>query len=637
MDTNLPWFLRDGNSAIRTFKESKSFLILDFETTIKPGFATNQDNHIVLACYYVVRNGTLTKKWHFGDEYDQQELVKDVEAADFVVAHNAKFEAQWLKRCGVDLHNLLVFCTMVGEWVLLGNNPGRLSTSLDDVAKRRLGRTKDKLGSNLIRRWGVCPSVTPRTWLVRYCMDDVDLTYRIFLQQRQELGPLGLWHIALSRNLTIPALADIELQGLQLDVAAVKAEYAKQLEIRETIAQELDAITGGINLNSTQQVTKLLFDKLGFAPPKDAAGRPIVTPKGLPSASEEAISRLVAITPDQKKFVELYKKYNKATTLLTKNLNFFNRVVECFNGVFYGTILHGRTGTHRLASGGVDVLFPGDKATSKAPQLQNVPRQYKKLFVAHDADYVVLESDGAQLEFRVAGDLGNDVAVLMDIEGGVDIHAFTREVMRAAHHPDFVGLDDKEARQEAKGHTFQPLYFGRGSHPAEQAYATAWAKKYPDLYRTQKDWCYRVADTKMLVTPYGMRFYWPRAELQRGDRVNVQTEVANYPIQGLATAEIIPIALVHFWHRTKHLRISIFNTVHDSIISRVHKDDAEDAKLASKVALTTDVYNFLREVYGYEFSIPLGVGCHQGKYWGDGKEQIWEVWPDGREKYTEKE
>lgn len=180
-------------------------------------------------------------------------------------------------------------------------------------------------------------------------------------------------------------------------------------------------------------------------------------------------------------------------------------------------------------------------------------------------------------------------------------------------------------------------YGGRGSHPAEHEYAAAWAKKYPDLYKTQIDWCMRVADRKELVTPYGMRFYWPRATLQRGNRVNVQTEVFNYPIQGFATAEIIPIALLYFWHRTKHLRIEIFNTVHDSIISRVHKDDVAEAEQIAKVCLTTDVYAFLRDVYNYKFGVPLGVGIKTGAYWGDGIEKIWDVWDDGHEKYTEKD
>ena len=180
-------------------------------------------------------------------------------------------------------------------------------------------------------------------------------------------------------------------------------------------------------------------------------------------------------------------------------------------------------------------------------------------------------------------------------------------------------------------------YGGRGSHPAENAYADAWAKKYPDMFRTQQTWCLQVADRKELITPYGMRFYWPNAKLQRNSRVNVQTEVFNFPIQGFATAEIIPIALVYFWHRTKGLRIETFNTVHDSIASRVHKDDVAATEAAYRQALTLDVYTFLREIYNYEFTVPLGVGVKTGKYWGDGIERVWEVWPDGRERYQEKD
>lgn len=530
----IPWFVgKDGQHALM---HSNNYVVLDVENTIKPGFATNPDNHLVLACWYVVKDNKLTKKWRFADEYDQAELLRDVAAADFVVAHNAKYEAQWLKRCGYDIHNLLVFCTMLGEWVILGNNPARLGLDLDRVAERRLKRRKDQLGKNLIRKWGVCPGNTPRPWLLHYCMDDVDLSHEIFKQQRKEIGDLGLWHIALARNLVAPALADIELQGLQLDAASVQREWERQTNIRETIGQQLDEYTGGCNLDSRPQMAKVVYERLGFAIPKDAVGRDILTDSGGLSTNEEAISRLVATNDRQRTFLRLYKEYVKATTLLTKNLTFFKNICDHRGGVFYGTILQGRTGTHRLASGGVEVQFPGNKTLSKAPQLQNIPRQYKKMFVAHDQDYVVIEGDGAQLEFRVGAELGHDTRALHDIEEGVDIHSFTREVMRAAKHPDFDGLDDKEARQQAKPFTFQPMYGGKGSHPAEHAYADAWAKKYPDLYRTQIDWCLHVADTKELVTPYGLRFYWPRAQLQRGTRVNVQTEVFNFPIfiSGLA-------------------------------------------------------------------------------------------------------
>lgn len=634
-EVKLPWFL--GEAGKEALQHSNNYVVLDYETSLLPGFATNQDNHVVLACWMVVTPDGVEKKYKFGDEYNQQQLEADIKKADFVVAHNAKFEAQWLQRSGIDLHDVLFYCTQVGEWVIVGNNPNKLSLHLEDIGKRRLGRGKDSLGNRLIKEWGVCPSITPRSWLLKYCAEDVQLTYETFLQQRQELTELDLWHIILARMLTAPVLADIELQGLEVDSEAVEEEYRRQLGIRESAALALDEVTGGINLNSRPQLSTLLYDKLGFQEARDFKGDVIKTKGGARATSEDVLQSLVAETEDQRLFLDRYKEYAKANTLLSKTLTFLKKVCEHQGGKFYGRIIQGRTGTHRLASGGMGVVFPGDKSETKI-QLQNIPREYKKLFTAHHPDYVVREDDGAQLEFRVAAELGNDPVALQEIEDGVDIHSFSREVMRKEKHPDFEGLDDKAARQVAKAHTFQPLFGGRGQLAAENAYADAWAKKYSNLTREQDSWCMQVAASKMLITPYGMRYYWPRVKMYQSGRVDKRSEIYNYPIQGFATAEIIPIALVHYWHRTKHLRVEFWNTVHDSIITRVHKDDADKLDEIAKQSMTYDVYRFLEEVYGYRMVVPLGVGSKTSKHWGTAKvEKVVDVWPDGRERHQEKD
>lgn len=630
-DNLLPWFLSD--KGLDALKHSDNFVVLDYETTILPQFATNQENHIVLACWLVVKDGKLTRKYKFGDEYSQQALAADIASADFVVAHNAKFEAQWLQRSGIELRDVLFYCTQVGEWVILGNNPKRLGLDLDSVALRRLNKRKDLLGSSLIREWNVCPSLTPRSWLLNYCASDVELTYQIFLQQRAALEKLDLWHIAFSRMLVVPVLADVELQGLQLDADAVNEEYRKQLGIREAAAESLDEVTGGINLNSRPQLAAFLYDKLGFQEVRDYRGNTVKTKGGARATDEETLASLVAETEAQKDFLARYKTYAKANTLLTKTLIFLHKVCEHRGGVFYGNLNQCRTGTHRLASGGMDIIFPGDKTPTKI-QLQNIPREYKKLFTAHDPDYVVMENDGAQLEFRAAAELGNDGVALQEIEDGVDIHAFTRQVMREAKHPDFIGLDDKAARQRAKEDTFQPLYGGRGQLPAENAYADYWAKKYPELTKNQEMWCLEVAANKVLITPYGMRYYWPDARLYPSGRVNKRTEIFNYPVQGFATAEIIPIALVFFWHRTRNLPVQIWNTVHDSLISRVKKGFEEQVELIAKQCLTYDVYEWLENIYGYRMTVPLGVGSKTSKHWGTAKEEsVWDCWPNGKERH----
>src|SRR5688572_19226839 len=102
--------------------KSSPFMVLDFETTEKSPL--DPKNDIILACWYLVdSNGNVTKKHKFGNELEQQELVNDLAQCHFVVAQNAKFELQFLKRCGVDLRDVVPYCTMLGQWVLDGNLP----------------------------------------------------------------------------------------------------------------------------------------------------------------------------------------------------------------------------------------------------------------------------------------------------------------------------------------------------------------------------------------------------------------------------------------------------------------------------------------------------------------------------------
>jgi len=632
VNNKLPWFVSEAG--IDAYLRQDSLVILDFETTnLQFGSASNPKNHLVLACWRVVKDGVITDKHIFGDEYDYQELLDDIAAADFLVAHNAQFELSWLSRCGLDLRSVLCYCTMVGEWVIAGNR--RTLLALEDCAvKYKLGR-KGSLVSKLIDM-GTCPSEIPESWLLEYCQMDVELCHKVFLAQQSQIANLDLWHIILSRNLTIPVLADIHLAGQQLDKEAVIEEEARLQAIIEELGEELDGITGGINLGSPKQLGTFLYKELGFAPLKDRKGNVIKTPGGSLPTSQDILFQLKPENEKQESFLALYKEYNKADTLLSKNMAFFKQVVldKELKGTYHSLIIHGRTQTHRLASAGIDYTFAGNKKSMKV-QAQNLPREYKKLFIAHDPDYVVLEADGAGMEFRVATILGKDRAGMEDIVGGADIHATTRDTMNKAYARE--GVDKVIDRQTAKSSTFSPLYGGNGKDVAEREYVQFFRKKYSGIAQTQQDWAIRVADKKMLETPWGMRFYWPQCKIGYGGWISYTTEIYNYPVQSLATAEIIPVALVHFWHKTKGMPIEIFNTVHDSIASRVHKDYVDIAKQLSKEAMTTDVYKFFKEVYRYTLweELPLGVGLKVGKAWGQTSvEEVYDCWSDGHERYS---
>lgn len=251
-------------------------------------------------------------------------------------------------------------------------------------------------------------------------------------------------HIQYVRCLTAAVLADIEFTPHLLDPERVNAEYNRVTSRLAEIEQELAATTQGINLNSGKQLATYLYETLGFEQLR-RKGEIVTTDGGAPSTSQDTIKSLTARTPEQKRFVELYVEYNKLSEAKSKSLDFFKAVCDEHDCKFYGVFNQGIAVTHRLTSSGRHIQV-GKKL--KSAQLQNIPREYKKLFTAPPG-WLVGESDGSQLEFRVAADLCHDKQALADIEGLVDVHQNTVEV--------YAANKEKITRQQAKPKTFQPL------------------------------------------------------------------------------------------------------------------------------------------------------------------------------------
>ena len=104
---------------------------------------------------------------------------------------------------------------------------------------------------------------------------------------------------------------------------------------------------------------------------------------------------------------------------------------------------------------------------------------------------------------------------------------------------------------------------------------------------------------------------------------------------------MVPIALVHFWHRTRDWPVWLFNTVHDSIVFRTKKMDQDAQQELKEIIVqssTHDVFRFLNDVYKFSFSVPLGVGLKIGPAWDvSDKEEVWNVSSDGTVVYSVKD
>lgn len=442
MKKDLPAFVYDKYIYL-----SYPYIVLDFEATTLPDGPLNSGNDLVLCVWKIVTADSVVTKHLFADEYGYSELLKDINSVNFVVAHNAKYELQWLHRCGLDLRTVLCYCTMLGQWVLDGNLGNLQTRSLDSLAKKyNLGSKIDII--KLLWKAGVDTRDVPKSWLLKYCEHDVDLTHQLFTLQLERLQNDNLLHLAHVRNLTCCCLSEIEFNGMNLDGERVLREYNDVLSQLGVEEKRLFDITGGINLRSPQQRGKFIYETLGFKVPRDRKGKPVTTASGGYPTDSDIIGRLHTDTEDQRAFLRSYLDYTKRSSLLSKSLDFFKGVVEEYGGWFRAKFNQGVTATHRLSSSGIGLLFKGEKK-EKGIQFQNVPRQYKKLFWSGDEDYLLGEADGAQLEFRVAVDLCRDSLGWQEIADGVDVHSITAEEMTKAGEPT--------SRQDAKARTFRPL------------------------------------------------------------------------------------------------------------------------------------------------------------------------------------
>ena len=188
-----------------------SFVALDFETdSEQKGSALVESNDIVLACWSVYRDGVEVKRRHiWGGIYSLQELIDDIHGVDFLMAFNAKFECQWLKRAGMELRDVLVFDPMLAQWVLDGNKKGKGNErNLRGMARRYGARPKLDIVGKLLDL-GVPTRDINEHWLLEYCYRDVDSMVDIFNKQQAVLTQRKVWHLVHTRNLTCPVLADV--------------------------------------------------------------------------------------------------------------------------------------------------------------------------------------------------------------------------------------------------------------------------------------------------------------------------------------------------------------------------------------------------------------------------------------------
>jgi DNA polymerase I-like protein with 3'-5' exonuclease and polymerase domains len=221
----------------------------------------------------------------------------------------------------------------------------------------------------------------------------------------------------------------------------------------------------------------------------------------------------------------------------------------------------------------------------------------------------------AQLEFRTAAYLSQDGVAIEEVSTGFDVHSYTAKVITEAGQPT--------DRQTAKAHTFAPLYgaTGFGRTPAEAKYYTHFTEKYKGIGVWHTRLAKEAINTRKITTPSGREFSFPDVVRKHNGRVSHFTQIKNYPVQSFATADIVPIALLHIDKLLDGMQSCVVNTVHDSIVIDVHPD--EERQVIELINRTNnELPNLITLRWGIDFNVPLLLESKIGDNWLDTKDVI---------------
>ena len=252
------------------------------------------------------------------------------------------------------------------------------------------------------------------------------------------------------------------------------------------------------------------------------------------------------------------------------------------------------------------------RLSSRDPNFQNQPRggtfPIRKVVDSRFEGGSILEVDFAQLEFRTAVFLAQDKQGMEDIKNKIDVHQYTAEV---------IGV----SRQDAKAHTFKPLYGGTTGTEEEKRYYRKFAEKYKGIAKWHEELQTEAIKLKRLKLPTGREYSFPYAERMPWGGSSYSTQIKNYPVQGFATADIVPLACIKIYELMKEQKVKslLINTVHDSIVADVYPgEEAAMSKIFKQG--TASVIPALKEYYGINFNVPLDTELKTGYNWLDIKE-----------------
>ncbi len=462
-------------------------------------------------------------------------------------------------------------------------DPGRAGYDLDDLAREH--------GLELVPD----PATEEETAsLVRHA----ESARRLAPTLRARLREWGMERLYDEVELPLTkVLADMEDAGIKIDtyrMGEITARLAERVE--ELEASALDLAGEEFQLGSTQQLARILFEKLGLT-----AGR-----KGKTGYSTDA--RVLRVIRDDHPIVPVVEEWRELTKLLNTYLLPLPELIDERDGRLHTTINQAVAATGRLST--------------TSPNLQSIPvrtelgRRIRSAFVADEGSRL-LSADYSQVELRVLAHISGEPVLREAFSRGEDIHAATASQVFGIPQAEL----SRGQRDTAKMVNFGIIYgissFGLSENlgiPRDDAQELidTYLARLPLVQELIKRTIAQAAADGYVTTLLGRRRPIPELRASNRQTRSLGERLAvNTVMQGTA-ADVIKVAMVRIHERLRREgRASrLVLQVHDELLLEVPEVE------------TSAVREVVREemVGAYPLDPPLAVEAGAGDTWADAKD-----------------
>ena len=230
----------------------------------------------------VTKSGRTKEVKTFRIEYDDitpyglalEELQDEIDAHEIIVGFNLKFDLHWLRRYGIVLSAIdAVFDCQLAEFIL-GKQREPYPSLGGTCERRELGRKIDIVKEQYWER-GLDTTQVPWDILKNYCVRDIELTERLYLEQALDLHEAGLMPLFTMQNEDLLILEEMEWNGLRYNMEAALAR-GKEIDAEiSRIDADLRCLVpvGDLNYRSNAHLSAIIYGGVLHRPVRERVTR----------------------------------------------------------------------------------------------------------------------------------------------------------------------------------------------------------------------------------------------------------------------------------------------------------------------------------------------------------------------------